>query len=329
MRCASCDQNVQRKRLDETGWRCPSCGHAFVADPKKDGLSDRAIGKAVEAISAADTLYYSSSHLGYELLRRRAARAKRSSVLGCVVFCVIGVAVAFFMGSWIPVLAGFALATLTAWFYTGPVSDTFELARRYERVNPPQRHVPEFETLLARERGRNLAGLGGAKRMLVCERAADAGFFIANDFHLKQVCAVVGPDGQALDLYPGLDARLARGDAIDVFTLHDLTPAGLAFAQRVRSTPGWLGRRDAAAIIDLGLNPVHRPLVKSVMRPLAEISGRARGGTGWSGDLGAQITALRPAALLAAVRSSIEERGALRVPLKKDDSEISSEWDSE
>ena len=136
---------------------------------------------------------------------------------------------------------------------------------------------------------------------------------------------MVGPDGRALDGLPELSARLARGGALDIFVLHDFTPAGLAYVRRLRELPDILRRRDPVTIIEMGFDQRHRPLLESALWPLDRIPAAqdVRPGAAWPGNRGAQIAALRPALMLAAAGLSLEERAPIRVgrPAKDDDAD--------
>jgi hypothetical protein len=327
VRCSSCKGDTPGKTLKGNGYRCPICGHRFVAFKKTDGLSDLNIAQAIAIVSESGTLYYLQDHLAYHL-HRRLAHVRRSVQITFLALAAVlaVVAVVFFVGG----SPGFGLLALILailsgiWAMHSPGHDTFSLAERFELANPPMHRVPDTRKLIKREqeRGQMLGALRSAGRVLLCQHGRDAEFLIANDFHLKNVCPVTGPDGIALDGFPELATRLAKPGALDLFLLHDFTPRGAEFARNVGTVfPALSQRRDQTTLIDMGFDEPHRPLLENALLSLDRIrwSLAAQPGVPWPGSLGARVTAMRPALLLAAAGRSIEERAPMRVPGKDDD----------
>jgi hypothetical protein len=329
VRCASCNTDTPGKTLKGTDYRCPVCGHQFVAIKRRDGVSDAAIRNAIEQVSEKGTLYYRPEHLAYRL-QRRLVGAGKAGRIGCLVVVAILVAVlvviALASKAWVVLIPAAIAARIGAGVWYGSRTKNFqELVARYEAVNPPERGLPATEALIERERGREalLAGLRGAGRILVCQNRHDAHFFVANDFHLKHACPVTGPDGKAVDGFPELEKRLARAGALDLFVLHDFTPAGFGFMRRVRQLPGVVKRRDPTTLVEMGFDDRHLPLLKRSLLPLARVAGSSDATIKtWKGGEGAQVTALMPAALLAAAGASLADRAPIRVPMKDDDDSL-------
>src|SRR5436190_8718047 len=88
VRCSSCNTDTPGKTLKGTDYRCPVCGHQFVAVKKRDGVSDAAILKAIEQVSERGTLYYRPEHLAYRL-QRKLVGAGKSGRIGCLVVVAI------------------------------------------------------------------------------------------------------------------------------------------------------------------------------------------------------------------------------------------------
>ena len=327
MRCSSCNTDTPGRTLKGIEWRCPNCGHQFVANKKIDGISDVNIKQAVQQVSDAGKLYYLSNHLAYQLARRLSGRnkaGKRRALIVGVLLAFLGVAL-LLSRNWLPSFIPFALAALFLYSWRSPTvgTDVFELVQRYESVNPPERCVPPTVMLVERERGRDpmLSALRAAPRMLLCQHQHDAEFLVANDFHLQHVCPVVGPAGKALDGLPELSVRLARGGPLDLFVLHDYTPAGYAYMRRIRQLPDVVRRRDPVTLIEMGFDQRHRPLLEKALWPLARIHGamEASPGASWPGQEGAQVAALRPALTLAAAGASVAKRAPMRAAARDDD----------
>ena len=326
MRCASCNTDTPGKTLKGTEYRCPVCGHQFVAIKKRDGVSDAAIRKAIEHVSDKGKLYYRPEHLAYRL-QRKLVSAGKAGRIGCLVVVAIMVGVLLFVAlasrTWAMLIPVVILSFIGAGVWFGSATKDFlELIKRYESVNPPERGLPATEALIERERGREplLAGLRGAARILLCQNRHDAHFLIANDFHLKHVCPVTGPDGKAVDGFPELETRLARPGALEIFVLHDFTPAGFGYMRRVRQLPGVVKRRDPTSIVEMGFDDRHLPLLKRSLLPLSRIAGSSDVTVKtWKDKEGAQVSALLPAVLLAAAGASLAAHGPIAAPAKKED----------
>ncbi len=332
MRCVGCEHKVKGKRLEDTGQRCPNCGHAFVADPPTDVFTDVGIRVALARVTADGTASFLSEHLGYELLRGIAARRRRHkrSLIVVTIALLAGIVVAWVLRSGV-LLVPIGIGGLMLWgmaraFPHQP--DVFALAARYLDVNPSPRRVPRAEAVTEAERCAVPSGLGAAKQILVCQHRQHCDFLLANGFHVHNACPVLGPDGYRADLYPGLVARLAREPAIVAFVVHDYTPAGLAFASAARAVPPWPGRGETVTMLDIGLGPAHRAALARSLRPVGAIPGAAQGPIALPDDLGAELTAVRPAAMLAALATSLETRSPLALA-RKGDGSVGVDADSE
>jgi hypothetical protein len=282
LRCSSCNARVPGKKLKESGGRCTGCGHA------------------VGVVSDGGKLLYTRRHVAFELIRRAAKRRRRQVPLMITAAAILIVAaILAFKFSLLILVPGCVVAALVAAraLNLGRHGDLFALMAQWERVNPPAAAVPSREELVERERMRDLSGLRSAPRLLLCEYASDCAFLIANDFHLHHACPVAGADGAGLDGFPELKQRLERPGKLDIFTLHGLTPAGKGFASRIASLPEVRARREPATLIDMGLGAVHAPALK---------------------DIGTELSAVRPALLLAAAGRSIAERAPMRLGKGKD-----------
>jgi len=332
VRCASCNADTPGKTAKGNGYRCSNCGHQFVAVKKRDGVSDAAIQKAIEQVSDKGKLFYRTEHVAYRL-QRKLFGAGKTGRIGCLVLIALIVVGLLFVAmtakAWQPLVAVavFCVIGAVVWFGSR-TKDYLELMKRFEAVNPPERAVPATEALIERERGREalLSGLRGAARILVCQNRHDAHFLIANDFHLQHVCPVTGPDGKAVDGFPELEKRLARPGALEIFVLHDFTPAGFGFIRRVRQLPGVVKRREPTTLVEMGFDDRHLPMLKRMLLPLARIAGSSDATVKeWKAREGAQVTALMPAVLLAAAGASLAEHAPIRSPKKEDDEGLDHE----
>ena len=106
-------------------------------------------------------------------------------------------------------------------------------------------------------------------RAVICDRARTVDLLLANNFHFENNCAVLSIEGYPPGPFPTVRAMLQRNPRLEVFALHDATPAGCRLARRLSSDPAWFGTaaanvpRDSVAVggrikvIDVGLRPRH------------------------------------------------------------------------
>ena len=312
MRCISCAQGVGAKRYVKNNGNCPNCGHSFVAKPS-DVITDLALKRAVERASSKDTLYFLVPHAVHELRRwylgKRPGDRDWGKRAGWTIG--VGVAVAFALGSvWIGL--GASVAVFAGWplFRKGRpgVSDLTRTLRQFFQINPPARLLADSDAVIEEAAGGQMNGLGAATgRVVVCQRERMVDLLIANRFHLEAACPVVGPDGYPDRLFPGLIEELRGHDSVDVFVLHDLSAAGIEFANDVKAGPAWFGMCQGANVVDVGINPEHAPKLGDLFQPLNEIP---RAGAGNVPDvpegMGMEFTVLRPDQLAKMLSTSID-----------------------
>ena len=186
---------------------------------------------------------------------------------------------------------------------------------RFEQANPTQSGVPGENELMAKLKegvGPNTTPPGN--QVLVCEDKRVVDFFLANEFHLRHACPVIGIGGYPLDVFPGLMERLKQSEKADVFVIHSLAPSGLEFARSVRWDESWFGGFENVNVVDLGLRPSQKPLVDTLMRPINEIPGRHTSDQvpGFTPGMGVELSTFRPETLIAMVALGIDERAPMR-----------------
>ncbi|MGD1940090.1 MAG: hypothetical protein ACFB0G_02145 [Leptolyngbyaceae cyanobacterium] len=91
-------------------------------------------------------------------------------------------------------------------------------------------------------------------RVLVCDTDAIAQFLIANNFHFERNCPVLSVNGYPARIFTTLLAMLRRNPELRVYALHDATPAGVAMAYQLQTSPAWFAN-STVRIYDLGLSP--------------------------------------------------------------------------
>src|SRR6202040_1215513 len=76
-------------------------------------------------------------------------------------------------------------------------------------------------------------------RAVICDRARTADLLIANNFHFENNCAVLTVDGYPRAPFATIMTMLKRNPKLQVYALHDATPAGCAMSHKIASDPAW------------------------------------------------------------------------------------------
>jgi hypothetical protein len=92
-------------------------------------------------------------------------------------------------------------------------------------------------------------------RAVICDRARTADLLLANNFHFEHNCAVLTIDGYPPGPFAMVRAMLKRNPRLQVYTLHDATPAGGRMALKLSKDPDWFA--GPLRITDVGLRPAH------------------------------------------------------------------------
>jgi len=298
MRCSQCSHKEKNAFK-----RCAHCGHEAVADVKVDGIGDPGLKKATAKLAHEDTVYFLPTHLGYEILRifhhkgaglSRPLKVSMTMLLTGIVFWLADSLFAACIVGGIGLLLSLAKAPRP--------DNVFTLAEQFLTVNPHPflvpNEVPE-ETLKV-----------DFKRLLVCDHTVFKDFLCANQWPLRNACAVIGPD---------TPARLLPTNVTHVFILHDLTPNGLMFAQQVVSD--WSSTRPAVDLLDLGLFPDQQTLFANFLQPLDNIHDAGLGIVGGLPEgLGIDLSVFRPGLMLSLLSKSLEAEKPLGRTGEEDDS---------
>ncbi len=109
--------------------------------------------------------------------------------------------------------------------------EAVRLLQRYDQMNPPNHRVHKAAAVPALS-----ADDVVHDRVLVCQRPDHAAFYRENGFGLTAACHVACPADPAASRDALVDAVRAH-KAPDVFLVHDLTPAGLAFDEALTADP--------------------------------------------------------------------------------------------
>jgi hypothetical protein len=110
MKCIQCDTDNNLKDRTEHGGCCSTCNHRFAFEPttmKPVKITDPMFKKAIEGVSAQQTLSFTPKQLSYQL-DRRLRRSASMGNWGCLVFYL-------FMNIWFPgFVGGFLTLLLTS-----------------------------------------------------------------------------------------------------------------------------------------------------------------------------------------------------------------------
>ncbi|MET9212975.1 MULTISPECIES: hypothetical protein [unclassified Nocardia] len=147
----------------------------------------------------------------------------------------------------------------------------------------------------------------GLPRLLVCESTEIAQMLRANGIPMESACPVVGAGELPLD--PRVAGMLTLVERSAVFLLHDATPHGLTFPDRVRVlTP----IPDGVRVVPLGLRPRQAGTLHATHRSAPAPRTIDAVVDPWEQDWlrhgrGVELAAVRPAALLRTVHRLVRE----------------------
>ena len=319
MKCVHCGTDARYK--DRQGGRCPSCHHTFAFEPKRGAaLTDAAFKAAIEAVSGGGRVRWGVESLYYEVCRRRRSRMAK----GCLPGVAVATGVAFLA----------ALAGGGGWWLAFGVGLAVLLFVIIQRVAPPQTvrvSLPDFETMW--RRWQEVHGVpegvivrpkrGASKRPLepdvgdysfdravICDRARTVDLLLANNFHFENNCAVLSVNGYPEGPFETVRAMLKRNPRLQVFALHDATPAGCRLAHNLTSDPRWF--QGHVGVTDVGLRPKHAgPFVGLFLPATAAVApglGIAPVEAGWLSRYGLELAAIRPEQVLKRLYRAINRQ---------------------
>jgi len=311
MKCIMCDQDVNRQDRYARGTQpgCPHCDHPFVTEPADDHFTDKQILNAVKRVSQDDALYYLRAHIHYEIerivTRKRRQRRIWSSVFlvasaaGLIIMIVSDLTVGSVVSFVVMAVSLYLLTTRLKYARTVDqlLDQWFEVNPDHKLIVPGggQKAAPATEE----------ANLGSVSfdHVLICDRNEYVDFFLANLFHFHFSCPVLGYANYPDDVFADMLARLKQNPRLKVLVVHDFTPYGLQLLKQVRDDSKWFGDMDVE-IVDIGLGPRHRSLMRNQLKNLDEISGKRTGTE--PKEIWAELTVLRPRFLLTSCANSLQ-----------------------
>ena len=266
MKCVKCGEDAKYK--DRSHRACPYCKAAFVFEPKSgDPVTDMLFHNAVKAVSSDGQIRWGVEHLYYEICRKK----RKKSVPLAVVGVTVGMAVFYYgllglgvmqalivwpVGIVLPIVI---LVMLASRFrkMTVPISlDTFNgLWERWRKVHATPGLIVRAPEQKAPKDLESDIGDYSFDRAVICDRAITVDLLVANNFHFENNCAILSIGGYPKGPFEMIRKMLKRNPRLQVFAIHDSTPAGCRMAQKLATAPDWFGGK--ITIIDLGLRPNH------------------------------------------------------------------------
>lgn len=306
MKCIHCNQDSKKKQVYAQGGRCVFCGHLFVCEPSRDGLSDMLV-KTIEAgVSANGRYFFLKSHLAYQL-RRYLKKKLWASSATCFLWFLFFAASLFFIKTvvlfMITLLAGIALliAAVTKTKYKNALDRLDVTVSNWVNVNSHEKMLTAEKYPASLNIGANNSEFADIyfDRVLICDRNDIVDFFLANLFHFHHVCPVLSGNEYPQSLCKDMLQRLKKNPSLQVFLLHDYTSEGVAFVSRIKTDPNWFGGKHGITIIELGLMRSQKKLFSGLTQRLTGRDKRTK-------EI-AELTLFKPATLLTMCAMAINE----------------------
>ena len=315
MKCIRCQHDSKKK--DRNNRTCPQCGKPFAFEPTEgDPVTDMLFSNAIERISGGGRLRWGVEHLYYEVCRRRRKRFAPGDVpkillAAFVVACLIGIVLS--AATPVPPLpfmaAAFVLTAILIGRYRIGLADptvtitaqTFStLWDRWCRVHgTPNGVIKRRQRQDGAEQPAIEPDIGDYSfdRAVICDRARTADLLIANNFHFENNCAVLTVDGYPRAPFATIMTMLKRNPKLQVYALHDATPAGCTMSHKIASDPAWFD--GGARVIDLGLRPSHAGPFRGLLQVAAAASvvagpGISEAEAKWLSTRVLELAAVRP-----------------------------------
>lgn len=278
MRCIQCGtDNKLQERTNNQG-RCKKCNHQFVFEPRAGDtpsrLTDVLFAKALNELSANNTLYFTPKQLFYFLEKRFYSKGLTLGIKveNLVVFVCAGILIA--IGSHLASVRLFVMGLivlLISLIIPGKPrpkrsrnlsitqSQVGPWVNRWNQVNPPsEKLLPSLGSgSTARIQPTSIAGdvtVYSFDRLVVCDSVEVAQMLIANNFHFENNCAVLSISGYPERIFSTVMQMLRRNLDLQVFAFHNCSPNGIGILHQLRTDPAWFAESNAV-IIDVGLLP--------------------------------------------------------------------------
>jgi hypothetical protein len=304
MKCLSC--GVDSKLKERTDGKCKDCHKTFAFEPTSGDLfTDVAFQAMIDRVSSLGKVRWGKEHLYYEacrLLFKRKGGGGGCMLVTCILF-TLGACIS--TSSMMPILALLACVLIVK-FLKRPVLlrplDEPTFTRHFEKWcvahGTPKGLIerpPEGARPARRVSEADLADYS-FDRAVICDRARTVDLLLANNFHFENNCAVLGVGGYPKMSFETVREMLRRNPRLQVFVLHDATPAGCNLAWKLANDPAWFKGR--VRVIDVGLRPLNASFFKGsfIQAHQAVAPSKALSATeqGWLGQYALELAAIRP-----------------------------------
>jgi len=147
-------------------------------------------------------------------------------------------------------------------------------------------------------------------RAVICDRARTVDLLVANNFHFENNCAVLSADGHPAPIFETVRAMLKRNPKLQVFALHDASPAGCELAFRLAHDPSWF--QGHVPVVDVGLRPGQSGPFRGLLLPssVPAVAGAAVSAkeAEWLSRFTLELAAVRPEQVLKRLYKAINRK---------------------
>ncbi|MEE9355996.1 MAG: hypothetical protein V3U75_10450 [Methylococcaceae bacterium] len=343
MKCIICEKNSKKRDRDLNGNKCRFCGHPFVTEPSIDRLTDMAIRRTEDIVSSNGTFFFLEEHLKYHLMRRakNSFVAKAFGWTGCLIgamnnclFNTVSIAITAVLLNHLKIIDVTIFLFIIFVFLLlrkimplrkiisrvkskKTIRNVDKIVQKWIEINPnPKLLTKDWGLRRLGDKNANREDLEEVSfdRVLICDCNEYVDFFLANLFHFHYSCPVLGGNNYPEAVCADMLCRLKKNPNLDIFLLHDFTPAGYAFVDQIRTDPNWFGDRNSASIIDLGLIEDQKYLFESLSFEQTNRTTRTK-----TGKKIAELTIFKPDVLISMCGMAINERVPLHETSKKTD----------
>jgi hypothetical protein len=325
MKCIYCEKDSSYK--DRGDGKCSGCSKAFAFEPRSgDSFTDKAFQAAINSVSDDGAVRWLPSQLYFELLRRKlkGIRTKGWTISAVTSGGLLGTVIAAGAYSVLPVFGVASLFTTAfaaiSWrqrrnLMKGLSRDLFDSALEKWKVahgkpkgllekrvqSAPYREIPEEVLDYSFDRA------------LICDRDDIVDFFLANNFHFENNCAILGINDYPRQAFETVLTMLRKNPKLLVIAVHDATPEGCAMAYKLAFGERWFDGK--ARVVDIGLRPEHAKfftgLEQRAAQPISKGKGISETDAVWLSKAKLSLDVIRPSQLVKRVFRAIQEMEAM------------------
>jgi hypothetical protein len=314
------------QRQASGGKTCPKCQGKFAFEPReRDPVTDLLFQNALAAVSANNRLRWGVEHLYYEVCRRARSRAWPVFLIVFVLFLSVMCFILAIVNKQdgllvVGVIAG--LAGIWAMYHRSNARfvrlDQSDFNRLWERWcyvhGTPEGVIVRQEQPARPPAAEPDLGDYSFDRAVICDRARTVDLLLANNFHFENNCAILSFEGYPPGPFETVRAMLKRNPRLEVFALHDATPAGCRLAHRLSTDPEWFAGQ--VKVTDVGLRPAHAGRFRGVLlrakklKTIAEGDGITAAEVQWLSCCALELAAVKPEQVLKRLFRAINRQPA-------------------